>query len=323
MPNPPNPRILLASGSETLVSTIQSAFQDCGTHVDVAFSGPKTLAALSGPAVPSLVLVDASLPGMNIGQLMAAMHSGDEVRRFPIVLVSAMISPEWIDRLAEGVIDDLVPPTLPLAHWRVRLDSVLRIFGNERELEHLRAATLGTHTDPLTGLCNRAALLSILFCETDRVQRMHTSLCLMLLGVDDFAYWDARIGHDGCDEILKQMVERLRRLLRSYDVFGRIGRSEFALGLPGCSLVNAVSLAERIRDVLSDPFCVGGASVRLTAGFGIASSDGRSPVVVLREAEQALASARSAGPETIRTHSQTAAAGCAVPFAAPGLKQSK
>ena len=264
--------------------------------------------AVPDPAVPSLVLLDADLPGMDIGRLLAALRSGAEAGRFPIALISDILSPEWIDRLAEGVIDDLVPSSLPCSHWSVHLDSVLRMFRDGRELEHFRAAALRACTDPLTGLYSRADLLSVLFRETDRVQRMNTSLCLMLFGVDDFAYWDGRLGRDGCDEILRQAVERVRRLLRSYDVFGHVSRSEFALALPGCSLVNAVSLAERIRDVFSDPFTIRGAQVRITTGFGIASSGGRSPVVVLREAEQALASARADGPESIRTGSQAAAA---------------
>jgi GGDEF domain-containing protein len=76
---------------------------------------------------------------------------------------------------------------------------------------------------------------------------------------------------------------------------------EFLLVLPGCSAVNAVLLAERMRvDVFCTPFRVGSDVVRLSACFGIASSQGRSPVVVLREAEQALQWARTAGPESIQ-----------------------
>ena len=64
-------------------------------------------------------------------------------------------------------------------------------------------------------------------------------------------------------------------------------------------------LAERIRlDVFCSPFRVGGDSVRLSACVGIASSQGRSPVVVLREAEQALQWARTAGPESIQCYGE-------------------
>ena len=75
---------------------------------------------------------------------------------------------------------------------------------------------------------------------------------------------------------------------------------EFLVVLPGCSMNNALMLAERLRmDVFSSPFHVGGESIRLSACFGLAASKGRSPVVVLREAEQALVRARERGPESI------------------------
>ena len=72
-------------------------------------------------------------------------------------------------------------------------------------------------------------------------------------------------------------------------------------------------MAERLRvDVFSLPFHVAGESMRLSACFGIAASNGRSPVVVLREAEQALIEAKAAGPESIQSFN-----GCADSSAAP------
>jgi GGDEF domain-containing protein len=62
-----------------------------------------------------------------------------------------------------------------------------------------------------------------------------------------------------------------------------------------------MSLAERLRSaVFSTPFHVSGEAIRLSACFGIAVSHGRSPVVVLREAEKALEWAKAAGPESIQ-----------------------
>jgi two-component system cell cycle response regulator len=303
----PNSRFLLACNSAALISALRPALLDVAARVDVVSSAPEVLESLRGFAIHHLVLIDAHLPGMNIEQLLAAVRAGSEGGGFPIVLISENVPAEWLERLAEGVIDDLLPPGLSASHWPLRLEWVLRAFRHGRELAHLREASdLNARTDPLTGLYNRVALLRMLFCETDRVQRMKTSLCLMLFGVDDYAHWRARLGTAGCDELLRQAVERVRRLLRSYDLFGRMGASEFALALPGCSLVNAVTLAERIRDVLAEPFGIREASVRITAGFGIASSEGRSPVVVLRDAEQALQAAQAAGPDSIRTRSQVA-----------------
>ena len=88
-------------------------------------------------------------------------------------------------------------------------------------------------------------------------------------------------------------------MLRSYDVFGRPGKDEFLVALPGCTQAHAAMMAERLRSIFSAPFEVDGKAVRLSACFGIADRLGRSPVVVLREAEQALACAQIEGPEAI------------------------
>jgi diguanylate cyclase (GGDEF)-like protein len=168
-------------------------------------------------------------------------------------------------------------------------------------LELLReAAALNAQMDHLTDIYNRETLLSMLFRETDRVQRLKSSLCMILFDIDDFGHWNSRLGSDACDELLCQAVERTTRLLRTYDLFGRVGKDEFLIALPGCSTVNAVMLSERIRmDVFAAPFLVAGEAIRMSACFGIASSNGRSPIVVLREAEQALAEAKVTGPESI------------------------
>jgi diguanylate cyclase (GGDEF)-like protein len=160
---------------------------------------------------------------------------------------------------------------------------------------------LNEQVDALTGLYNRSALLSTLFRETDRVQRLQTSLSLVLFEIDDFDHWRSRLSAKPCDDLLRAIVERCTRLLRSYDTFGRTGDHEFLLILPGCSSINATMLAERVRmDVFAYPIPSDGESLRLSARFGIASSQGRSPMVVLREAEMALHRAQESGPESIQ-----------------------
>jgi diguanylate cyclase (GGDEF)-like protein len=153
----------------------------------------------------------------------------------------------------------------------------------------------------LTGVYNRETMLAMLFRETDRVQRLKSSLCLILFDIDDFGHWNSRLGTEACDELLCQVSSRSTHLLRSYDLLGRPGKDEFLMALPGCSSANAVLMAERLRsDVFSSPYRVRGEAIRLSACFGIANSLGRSPVVVLREAEQALLVAKASGPESIQ-----------------------
>lgn len=164
-------------------------------------------------------------------------------------------------------------------------------------------------TDPLTGTLTRDALLSMLFRETDRVQRMKSCVSLILLDLDDFGHWNRRLGRESCDELLCQVARRTVRLLRSYDLFGRAGHDEFLAILPGCRVADTIMLAERLRtDVFAAPFEIAGDAVRASACFGISSSEGRSPLVVLRQAEQALHRARQAGPDSIECFSNCSTA---------------
>ena len=296
------PTFLLASPEPALLAAIEPVLLAAGSRVEVVLSAQAALASMTASAPPGLALLDANLPGMEMGQLLAGVRSHENGKRFPIVLISDTVTGEWIERLSEGVIDDLILCSAEPSYWQLRLDLVWRAYRVTHELDVLReSAAINAQLDPLTGVYNREALLAMLFRETDRVQRLKISMCLLLFDIDDFGHWNSRLGMDACDELLCRIVARTTRLLRSYDLLGRPGMDEFLVALPGCGKLNAAMLAERVRlGVFSIPFHVAGESIRLSACFGVAESQGRSPVVVLREAEQALGWAKEAGPESIQ-----------------------
>jgi diguanylate cyclase (GGDEF)-like protein len=303
--NPPT--FLLASPEPALLAAIEPALLATGARVEVVLSAEAALASITDTNPPTLALLDVNLPGMPIDELLGDIRASVSSRRLPIVLIVDAVTNQNIDRLTEGVVDDLILRSAESPYWRLRIDMVLRALNKTRELETLReAAVLNAQTDRLTGVYNRETLLAMLFRETDRVQRMKSSLCMILFDIDDFGHWNSRLGAEACDDLLCQVVARTTRLLRSYDLLGRPGMDEFLVALPGCSPVNAVMLAQRVRiDVFSAPFRVAAECIRLSACFGVASSEGRSPVVVLRDAEQALQSAKAAGPESIQCFSDS------------------
>ncbi|HEY3704801.1 MAG TPA: GGDEF domain-containing protein [Terracidiphilus sp.] len=304
MPHTLKNTYLLASHEPAFLAAVEPVLVAIGAEVRIVLSPEAALAALrlvDVAAAPQMALIDARLPGLDLGRLLAAARAEAD-HRMLIVLFSDTVSEDSKNRLEEGVLDDLLPTALPADQLSVRLGRILRAHRREQELESLQdLLARNDHTDRLTGVYTRDAILSLLFRETDRVQRMNTSLCFILFDIDDFGHWNARLGPDACDQLLVYVTERVSRLLRSYDLLGRMGKDEFLAGLPGCTPINAVLLAERIRgEVFGTPFSVAARAVRLTACFGIAPSNGRSPVVVLREAEEALRLARETGPETIQ-----------------------
>jgi diguanylate cyclase (GGDEF)-like protein len=309
---------LLASADPALRAAVESVLIAFEGQVQVVLSLDAAMAAIAGPEPPTLVLLDVALPSsgisirvagshthaMSLDRLLAAARRADEHPDAPIsiVLISDTVTQHSFDRLGEGVVDDLIPRDAAPAYWKLRIENVLRNRQRSRELESFReAAARDAQIDHLTGVFNRETILAKLFRETDRVQRMNSPLSLILLDIDDFGLWNSRFGSDACDDLLFQVAGRMTRALRSYDLLGRPGKDEFLLVLPGCPTANAAMLASRIRlEVFGSPFLISNESVRLSASFGITSSQGRSPIVVLREAEQALHEARIEGPEAIR-----------------------
>lgn len=291
---------LLASHQPATLACAEPVLRAAGAHVEVVLTAEAALEAMLHRR-PDLALVDAQLPGMELGQLLAAARAECSAG-FPIVLIADTLSEELKERLAERVVDDLVPRSIAPQWLAMRLEMALRAWGRAAEMEQLRdRAAVQAERDPLTGVYNRNTLMSLLFRETDRVQRMQTGLCSILFDIDDFGHWNARLGPAACDQLLCRVVERINGLLRSYDMLGRMGKDEFLAVLPGCSAVNGVMLAERMRaEVFGEPYPAAGRMVRLSACFAVVPSRGRSPVVVLREAEDMLRMAKSEGPETIQ-----------------------
>lgn len=309
MPELTPPTFLLASGDPALLHALEPALNAAGGRVSIVLSAEAALAAITAADPPSLALLDVRLPGIPTSQLLAAARAEEIDCPFPIVLLTDSVDEEWLELLRLGVIDDILPRRCESTFWRLRIELALRAFQNAREADTLRRAIVErTQFDELTGAYNRSTLLSMLFRETDRVQRMGTSLCGILFDIDDFGHWNARLGTHACDALLIHAVARIQRLLRSYDLLGRMGSDDFLAVLPGCSPGNAVLLAERIRDSFAEPFHAAGMAVRLSACFAVASSRGRSPVVLLRELEDALALARETGPEAIQSATDCPAA---------------
>ncbi len=144
-------------------------------------------------------------------------------------------------------------------------------------------------------LLNRDELVSTLFLETDRVLRLKMPLALIGIAVSDQqeTHGDAAATSD--------MYRRIIRILRCYDSVGTWTDGEFVLLLPGCTLVHARILAERLRDEVLAPGSAGGGTLGAKPCFGVASSGGRSPLVVLREIECAMREAHAGGPGSVRS----------------------
>ncbi len=123
------------------------------------------------------------------------------------------------------------------------------------------------------------------------------------------------LGHAAGDELLKQVSQRLQDTLGKSDMLARLGGDEFAIlqarqrtGDPGHDASGAqhdaaLGLANRIVDVLNQPFDIDGSKVFVGSSIGIslAPRDGTAAEDLLKKADLALYEAKSNGRNTYRS----------------------
>ena len=107
-------------------------------------------------------------------------------------------------------------------------------------------------TDDLTGALNRRKFYEILDHEIDRYKRYGTELSLLLIDIDYFKKVNDNFGHHTGDQILQKFSDLIQNLIRKSDYFARIGGEEFAIILPQSNLQQAVNMAEKIRNRISE-----------------------------------------------------------------------
>lgn len=132
-------------------------------------------------------------------------------------------------------------------------------------------------SDPLTSLRNRRwfrqqvepRLLGWRLLR-DRPPRHAGDHCvLMLLDIDHFKAINDRHGHDGGDDVLVAVGERLRQCVRGGDEVIRWGGEEFLLALVGSTTRDAEALARRVLQTLAGkPIETRNGPLRVTASLG-------------------------------------------------------
>ncbi|GAB3348702.1 hypothetical protein GCM10027300_11090 [Modestobacter lapidis] len=155
---------------------------------------------------------------------------------------------------------------------------------------------LRTFTDPLTGLPNRRALTERLQHALAVSRRRGTTVGVLHLDLDRFTAVNDSLGHEGGDQLLCQVADRLRWSTRVEDMAVRFGADEFLVLAEEVEDVDALrSLADRLLGVLDEPFQVHDREVTLSASVGVTLGCDLAPEALLRQAHSALARAKASG----------------------------
>ncbi|MBB3677009.1 diguanylate cyclase domain-containing protein [Modestobacter versicolor] len=161
----------------------------------------------------------------------------------------------------------------------------------ERELERM------AFTDHLTRLPNRA----MLFQEMAALTAATGDRCLLVLDLDGFKAVNDSAGHEAGDLLLVEVARRLQGLLRTDDLVARLGGDEFAVLMAGDE-ESAVEAAQRVVEVLAQPYRVGDRTFSVGASVGLCRVHPGGGQLAFRQADAALGSAKQAGKGCWRVH---------------------
>lgn len=166
---------------------------------------------------------------------------------------------------------------------------VMQSIEQRRTLEErLFAAEM---TDPLTGLTNRKAFISML----EHLVADHKGGCVAIFAIDFFKALNMRYGQSFGDEVLVVFSGILRSLLREHDIVSRIGGDSIGVLLPGSTPAQSEAVCQRVILTLTDIHKSAGENgIPITASVGL-SRIGSSMDATLKKAELALFLAKAKG----------------------------
>ncbi|MCL1854535.1 MAG: GGDEF domain-containing protein, partial [Clostridia bacterium] len=153
------------------------------------------------------------------------------------------------------------------------------------------------NTDALTGILNRRCFMELSTIQIARSLRMKTECFIMIYDLDHFKAVNDRYGHLAGDNVLKEAAQRVKKIIRPYDLFGRYGGEEFILLILDANKETAIAIAERIRQELcKTPVDFEGESIQISASFGIAHAAAVNDMdTPTRHADEALYRAKEGG----------------------------
>ncbi len=125
--------------------------------------------------------------------------------------------------------------------------------------------------DSLTKLPNRALFIVLLEQAMKQVKRNKLSVALFFIDLDGFKAINDTYGHDCGDELLRQVANRLKKVLREEDGIFRLGGDEFTLILTNIEIEDNIKIvAKKVIETLAMPFDILGQTCQIGSSIGIA-----------------------------------------------------
>jgi diguanylate cyclase len=242
-----------------------------------------------------------------------------------IVVCSAYTDYDWLELLARlGHSDKLIVIKKPFEPIEIlqSASALSRKWQNARALRHhveslervvtdrtkgLEAANrqlrhLASH-DALTGLPNRLLLDDRVSQAIAQANRQSHEFALLVIDLDRFKLINDSLGHRAGDDLLREVAQRLKTVVRAVDTTARLGGDEFVILVDGpVTRAEAVEVGKRAIEAMQPAMRLLGIDVHISPSIGIAfyPHDGITVDALLARADAAMYSAKERGRNNVQ-----------------------
>lgn len=217
---------------------------------------------LTGYALPAI-------RGRGLGFLRSGAHPDSfYARLWQTLRAGRSFEGEFVNRRRDGGLVTVSQTISPVHGADGQLTHFLAIQEDvtARKEAQARIDYLARH-DALTGLPNRTAFAEELRSLVATSER----LAVMMVDIDRFQSLNSMLGYEAGDQVLVEVVARLREAVTTGDLLARLGGDEFVLLHRHAGRSGDLSLlAERLLATIGRPMTLGGRELEVRASIGIA-----------------------------------------------------
>ncbi|GEM_PF-2135311 len=217
---------------------------------------------------PDLLITDISMPKLT-GIEMSKMvldHNSEQL----IIVFSAYNDVNYLlDLINIGIDSYLMKPMRSEPFLEVLRRASRKVNYRKMALQYTKELKQLAYKDPLTGIANRRRFFekaSALFSQNIRV---NSPLFLFMLDIDKFKMINDTFGHDMGDEVIKVLVDIVKKEITNDECFARLGGDEFIIILK-MNKVNALRKIQKIREHINRIHYIFNTSIHFTVSIGMA-----------------------------------------------------
>lgn len=280
-------QIVIVDSSRVVLQIITSLIEPRGHAVHAFTDSEQALQFLAAtPAVRVLITSLEVRPLCGLELCWSARLLAESRGPLHVITMSSARNVRSLAEALDSGADDFIEKPPSAEELNARLRAAERLTTLQEELIRL------AETDPLTGSYNRRAFFNRARIAVEQY-RTPPAISAILLDIDHFKRINDEHGHDVGDVAIKAVAETIS----GEGIAGRLGGEEFAVILPGCSLLRAVAHAEYLR-IGVQALKIRGTKgpVGLSCSFGVSTwRDGDSIEALVKRADIALYAAKGSG----------------------------